>query len=226
MIDQIKIGNTHSFYDFEASVTERKNNKPKKKSIKETVPFSNITHDFSAINGEIYWEERELEYTFEITANSAEELEQKKQPFVAWIMNVMNEELHDPFIKDYHFLATYADMDEDDSEFEKSSITVRFTAYPYMISNEKKIFVCRGVATNYVTTIIQNDSCHRIVPRLTASAECSIFINHDGIETVYTLPAGEFEDERFMLNPGETAIGVKTVTGSGSVTVEFNVEVF
>ena len=78
MIDQIKIGDKSSYDDFSASFSNRKIGKPKKKVIKETIPFSNITYDFSAINGELYWEERELEYTFEITADTPEELEELK----------------------------------------------------------------------------------------------------------------------------------------------------
>ena len=62
MIDQLIIGKIASYDDFGASVAERKIIKPKKKSIKETVPFSNVTHDFSAIDGELYWEEASLEY--------------------------------------------------------------------------------------------------------------------------------------------------------------------
>ena len=69
LIDQLTIKSTSSYDDFEASIKERMIGAPKKKIIKETVPFSNETHDFSGINGEIYWEERTLKYVFEIIAN-------------------------------------------------------------------------------------------------------------------------------------------------------------
>ena len=42
MIDQLIIG----------GLAKSKKKPPKKKSIKETVPFSNVTYDFTAINGE------------------------------------------------------------------------------------------------------------------------------------------------------------------------------
>ena len=74
MIDQLIIGDKASCDDYGASVASRKIVPPKKKEIKETVPFSNVTYDFSAINGEQYWEERELEYTLEIIAPTPEEL--------------------------------------------------------------------------------------------------------------------------------------------------------
>lgn len=221
MLDQLIIGDKHSFDDFGASVAERKNNKPKKKSIKETVPFSNVSHDFSAINGELYWEERELEYVFEIIADSAEELEAKKQPFMDWIMNVMNAELHDPFIKDYHFIATYSDMDEDDSEIEKSTITVKFTAYPYMIADVKRVSV-HSLTETEKTVIVTNNSSHRITPTFIPTVECIVKKGSSS----YGIPAGIITDEKFMLNPGENTLVIRSTGGSGTLKIEFYEEVF
>lgn len=221
MLDQLIIGDKHSLDDFEASVAERRIRKPKKKSIKETVPFSNVTHDFSAINGEQYWEERELEYVFEIIADSAEELEAKKQPFISWIMNVMNEKLYDPFITDYHFLATYSDMDEDDSEIEKSTITVKFTAYPYMIADVKRVFVFTMTETESTVKVINNSS-HRITPTLTTDVECTV---KKGTSS-FGLPIGKITDDKFMLAPGETSLAIRSTSGSGTLKIEFYEEVF
>lgn len=221
MFDQLIIGSKASYDDFEASVAERKITKPKKKSIRESVPFSNVTHDFSAINGEIYWEDGMLEYVFEITANSPEELEEKKRPFVSWIMNVMNEELHDPFIKEYHFLATFSEIDEDDSEIEKSTITVKFTAYPYMICNHKKSCPFDMTETE-ATVIVFNDSSHRITPTITTDAECVIRKGNSS----FGIPAGEITDSKFALNPGKNTLAIRTTSGNGTIKIEFYEEVF
>lgn len=221
MIDQLIIGDKHSYDDFEASVAERKNNKPKKKIIKETVPFSNETHDFSAINGEPYWEERTLEYVFEITADSAEELETKKQPFLSWIMNVMNEELHDPFIEDYHFLATFSEIADDDSEIEKSTITVKFTAYPYMIANEKRVGIY-NLTTTELVIYITNNSSHRVTPTFISDVEYTVVKGNSS----YGLPAGELTSDVFMLNPGTTTMKVRSTGASGTLKIEFYEEVF
>lgn len=221
MIDQLIIGKVHSFDDYGASVSERKNNKPKKKTIKETVPFSNVTHDFSAINGELYWEERELEYVFEIVAESAEALEAKKQPFISWIMNVANEKLYDPFITDYHFLATFADIAEDDSEIEKSVITVTFTAYPYMISDVKRVFAFAVNSTKSVEKVT-NRSSHRIVPTIVSDVECSFRIGN----TTFGLPAGTITNEKLMLGVGENKVEITSTSGSGTLRIEFYEEVF
>lgn len=222
MIDQLIIGNNASYDDFEASVRERKDNKPKKKSIKETVPFSNVTYDFTAINGEIYWEERTLEYVFEITANTPEELEEKKQLFVSWIMNVMNAELHDPFIRGYHFIATFDSIDINDSEIEKSTITVIFTAYPYMIANTKKSYTVELEAEAETTVKIINDSSHRITP--TFIADVPFAITFGG--TTYTVSSGESIDEAFMFAVGENTVTVQAKEKAGTLKIEFYEEVF
>lgn len=221
MIDQLIISGVGSFYEYGATVRERKDVKPKKKSIKKTVPFSNVTHDFSAINGEVYWEERSLEYVFEIIANTAEELEEKKQPFVSWIMNVMKEDLHDPFIKNYHFLATFDDIDVNDSEVEKATITVKFTAYPYMISNEKRICVV-GLTKTEDTVIINNNSSHRITPTFISDVA---FIMKKG-NSSFGIPAGETTDSRFMLAPGMNIVKFQSTAASGTLKIEFYEEVF
>lgn len=222
MIDQLIIGNKASYDDFEASVKERKDNKPKKKSIKETVPFSNVTYDFTAINGEIYWEDRTLEYVFEITANTPEELEEKKQLFTSWIMNVMNEELHDPFIRGYHFNATFDSIDIDDSEIEKSTIKVVFTAYPYMIADTKKVNEIDFGANEEITEKIINDSSHRIMPTFIASAPLSITMG----EKMYTVGSGKFTDDAFIFAVGANTVTIKGTGTAGTLKIEFYEEVF
>lgn len=221
MFDQLFIGNVGSYDEFGASVAERIITKPKKKSIKETVPFFNGTHDYSAINGETYWEDGGLEYVFEILADSAEELEEKKRPFFAWVMNTAQAELHDPFIRGFHFIATYDDMDVDDSEVEKSTITVKFTAYPYMISNVKRVYAY--VITEAETNIkINSNSSHRITPTFVTDVECNIVKGN----TSYGIPAGTVEDDKFLLVPGENNMTVKATSGSGTLKIEFFEEVF
>lgn len=222
MIDQLTIGNTYSYDDFEASVKERTISAPKKKIIKETVPFSNETYDFSEINGEIYWEERTLKYVFEIMANSPEELEEKKQPFLSWVMNVSNEEIHDPFITEYHFIGTFNDIEINDSEIEKSTITVTFTAYPYMLSNTKRMGIYYLSEHEQVITIINNSS-HRITPTFISDVEFRVVKGN----TSYAIPEGEITDTKFMLAPGMNTLKISCpVDCIGTLKIEFHEEVF
>lgn len=225
MIDQIKIGNKSSFTDFEASVCQRKIGKPKKKSIRETVPFSNIVYDFSAINGEVYWEERDLEYVFEITADTPKQLEVKKQAFATWIMNIGEEELKDPFIDGYHFKATYSDItEEDDESVEKTTITVIFKAYPYMIADYPEEYVATLGAGGKTSITIVNNSSHRLLPTLTIDSPCSITFN--GI--TYTVPAGEYVGDGLWLVVGENLFEISNPSTSAkcNVKIHFYEEIF
>lgn len=221
MIDQLIIGNTKSYDTFGASVAERKIHPPKKKTIKETVPFSNKTHDFSAIDGEVYWEDRTLEYVFEILADSPEELEEKKTAFFSWIMNVNNEKLYDPFTKGYYYLATYDDCDIDDSEIEKSTITVTFTAYPYKIA-DKATVTTQSITTSEKTISINNTSSHRITPTFNGSVPFNITVGGSS----YAFPTGETTSETVMLEPGINTVKVKSTSGSGTLTISYIEEVF
>lgn len=221
MNDQLTIGTKSSYDDFEASVKERKKKASKKKVIKDSVPFSNVTYDFSAINGELYWEERELEYVFEILADSAEELERKKIPFKSWLMNIQNEKLFDPFIEGYHFVGTFSDISEDDSEFEKATITVTFTAYPYMIANNPKEYHFTLAAGVKQTVEIQNDSSHRITPKIVSDVTFKLGTG----DISFSVPAGEVDDDSFKLKAGRNVLTLESTT-DGSVMFSFVEEVF
>lgn len=220
MIDRLIIGKTDSYDDFEASVKERTITEGKKKEIKDSVPFSNLTYDFSAINGEIYWEEKKLEYVLEITADTPEELEEKKLAFKSWVMNVMGEKLHDPFILDYHFIATYSDIDIDDSEIEKATITVTFTAYPYMISNRKRTYTVQITASEEKSVTIQNDSSHRITPTFNADVFFTVKIG----DSSYSVSSGETTDDSFKLAVGKNTLTINAAE-SGTVNISFSEEV-
>lgn len=222
MIDQLRIGNKYSYDDFEANVRERKIGSPKKKITKDTVPFSNVTYDFSNINGELYWEERTLKYIFEMDATTPEELAEKKIAFSAWMMNVFKEKLYDPFIEDYHFQATFADIDFDDSEIEKTTVTVTFTAYPFMLSNVKRVFTFNLPTASEEVVQFENKSSHKVTPTLIASVPLSF--SHNG--TTYSINAGEMTNDSFRLDAGINMIKIQPVATGGTLRIEYVEEVF
>ena len=222
MIDQLRIGNKYSYDDFEANVKERKIGSPKKKITKDTVPFSNTTYDFSNINGELYWEERMLKYIFEMDATTPEELEEKKIAFNTWVMNVFSEKLYDPFIEDYHFIATFADIDFDDSEIEKTTATVNFTAYPFMMSNVKRVFTFNIPTASEEVVQFENKSSHKVTPTLIASVPLSFSYNG----TTYSIKAGEMTSDSFRLDAGINMIKIQPVATGGTLRIEYVEEVF
>lgn len=222
MIDQLIIEDKASFDNFGASVRERKINAPTKKTIKETVPFSNITYDFTQINGEPYWEEGSAEYIFEIIADTPEELEEKKIIFSNWVMLVQEQKLFDPFLKGYHFRATFSEIDFDDSEVEKSTIIVKFSTYPFKISNEKRVHSFNIGTGDEVVTEIINNSSHKIVPTIETTENIVISIGNSS----YGLSAGITESENLEFETGAIELKIKnTGENDASVVISFNEEV-
>lgn len=224
MIDQLIIGDKASYDDFKASMAFREIGTPPKKSIKETVPFSNVTYDFSKINGEIYWEERELEYVFEIIADTPEKLEELKADFSNWIMNVVSENLIDPFIPYFHFVGTYADMTyEDDEHFDKTTATVTFTAYPYKVANLPKVYEITVGAKASGTLDVVNGSSHRITPTITTDGDTTLSVGGKS----YTVATGETYDERLKIDVGLNSMTFENSSDKPvAVVVSFYEEVF
>lgn len=134
MIKQLEINGLKSYDDFGVFISTRKISSPKKKSIKETVPFSNVIYDFSKMNGEIYWEERTLEYSFDIAEFTTEEMEVVKSDLLSWLLNVQDADIYDPYIGDYHYHGSF-DSDSWEEDFGAGTLSVSFTVYPYKIAN-------------------------------------------------------------------------------------------
>lgn len=229
MIDQLIIGDKASYDDFSASMASRNIGNPKKKSITATVPYSNVTYDFSKINGELYWERRELEYVFEIIASTPEKLEELKTAFSAWVMNVQNEEIHDPFIPEYHFVGTFEDIDFADEEtLDKTTVTVKFKAYPYKIANLPTVIEGSADAmsgAHYVA--LGNRSSHRVLATLRMEQKSGTIVEarcYVG-ETDELIPIGA--DALVYIPEGVQTI-ILTADGKGifAYTISFREEVF
>lgn len=230
MFDQLKIGDVYSHDTYGASVAERAISAPKKKVIKETVPFSNKTYDFSAINGELYWEERELRYVFEIIADSPEELEVKKSAFSGWVMNVMNENIYDPYDPDYHYVGTFEDIEfEDDDSVEKTTATVTFMVYPFKIANEAKIVTLTVSAQSEKSVTITNKSAHKSTVDISVaySGTSSASYYCEGTVNGFTKRMYNNRTYTFPLELGdnEIVIGVP-VNKTMNITISHKEEVF
>lgn len=222
MFDQIVIGRKGSHDVFGASVMTRRIKDPAKKKITKTVPFSNATYDFTKINGQIYWNQRELQYVFEMIASTPEELEDMKIAFSDFVMNVIDDEIYDPFIPDYHFVGTYESKDYDDDESgEKTTVTVTFLAYPYKIANRPRIYTV-NTDTNE-TVVVRNNSSHKIIPTITVTGEVRIVYG----DISYAASTGVVEEDVFELEVGVNSFYIENL-GEEDCTVEirFSEEVF
>lgn len=222
MLDQIRIGDKYSLDDFFFSMRERKIGEPTKKSIKETVPFSNKTYDFSNINGELYWNERSLEYIFECIMPTPEEIENAKIAFSNWLMLIQEANLYDPFIEDYHFVATFEDISYED-EVEKTTATVKFSAYPFKIANKKTSAGFTVNAGEEITVVVANNSGRKLPPTIYSDFGASLKLN----DVIFGIPAGETTDSRFNLEVGRNIITITNNSDAGgAISFSFFEEVF
>ena len=67
LINGITWNHLHSQLDFGATITERQLQLPEKDRITDRVPYSSITHDFTALYGNASYAERTLQYKFMIS---------------------------------------------------------------------------------------------------------------------------------------------------------------
>lgn len=225
MLDQLIIGDKASLDDFDASLATRSIGVPKMKTIKETVPFSNVTYDFTRINGEPYYEERKLEYGFEIVAEDPEELEDKKAAFAEWVMSVFEADIHDPHIFGFHFRGTYEDLKfKDDDSLEKTTASVTFTAYPYKIANVPKVYETDVSGATSKTLQIINNSSHKITPSILTEGSVRLEIG-TAIYDIVSSAAVSFKDGKVIIPPGVMRVNVSPITNAGSVRISFYEEV-
>lgn len=217
MIKELIIDGKRSYTDFGLMIAERHISNPKKKSIKESIPFSNVVYDFSNINGEIYWEERTLTYKFDIAELTTEEMEVIKSDVMDWFMNVHDQDIYDPYIGDYHFHGSF-DSDSWEEDFGSGKITVSFTVYPYKISNTE---LKKSIdSTNEPKEIsIYNNSSHRISPKIVCDGQCTITMNRAS----YTIASGTFENTGFYLEKGNNVL---SIVGDGRIEFSFRMERF
>jgi hypothetical protein len=142
---------------------------------------------------------------FEIDADTPEMLEEKKRLFASWIMNIFGEEIRDPFIKGFHFKGTYVDMsEEDDESVEKTTVTVTFSAYPYMIADSPTTYVFPIKTGIENVVLIKNNSSHRIAPEIQAEVPVTIKKGND----IYGISAGTSQSESFKLESGRNVLTV------------------
>lgn len=217
---ELIINGKKSFENFGAYISERKISLPKKKSITESPPFSNLTYDFSGINGEIYWENRELEYSFDIAEFTTDEMEVEKTKLTDWLLNVHDADIYDPYIGDYHYHGSFDSISWEE-DFGAGTLTATFSVYPYKIANEAKVVTVETASgkkyTDYELTF-ENNSSHRIMPVIESTGEYNIVFG--GLS--YSVGVGTYEDT-FYLFPGNNTL---KVTGSGKMTISFVEELF
>lgn len=217
-MNELTINGKGLFTDFDSYIAERTTTHPQKKSIKEEIPFSNVVYDFSSIDGEIYYNEREVSYIIDIAELTRAENEQKRRALVNWLFAVENANIYDPYLNGYHFKGTFA-SDKWAEDFDGGQLTVTFDCYPYLIANEPTINTFTLAEGENSITVINNSS-HRVVPIFTTENAVTLTFN----DSSYALSAGENQSDNIMLSVGTNTFTVNA-TGAGAFTVNYVSEV-
>lgn len=137
MRDGIQANGLHSQHDFDLCIKSRSIGLPSKKTIRQTVPFMNGYYDFSALNGSPAWGERKIEYTFDLVADTPQELEEYVENVLDWLCNIHETDIYDDTMPNYHWHGSYeyGDPSYDDSGL-AAELSVAFVCYPFKIAND------------------------------------------------------------------------------------------
>lgn len=151
--DGIRANGLHSYHDFDLCIKSRKIGLPKKKIIRQTVPFMNGYYDFSALNGSPAWESRTVSYTFDITGDTPEETEAYLERVLDWLCNVHEADIFDDTMPDYHWHGSFepSDPNWDDSGM-AVELTVNLICYPFKIANNPITVTLNAGTHNVVNT--------------------------------------------------------------------------
>lgn len=113
---------------------------PEKQTVRASVPYCNGSYDFSLLDGEAFYDDRHLTYTFGIVGSEAEVLAEVSG-LATWLYGIHDMDIHDSEIPYWHFhgscdkvTATY------DETGMSADVKATFSAYPYLIANSASTF--------------------------------------------------------------------------------------
>lgn len=102
MTEGITINEKHSFYRYKLRLLKRSIGNAPKDDCTERVPFSNVTHDFSAIYGQSFGE-RTLTYQLEFICYNKKKAQDRIVDILRWLHWTDRQNLYDDLLPDYHF---------------------------------------------------------------------------------------------------------------------------
>lgn len=230
----IRFNGKHSYKDMGVTLgIERDIGYPEKEKIKVKVPFSNIEYDFSEIYGEQTYTERPLTYTLNIldknVINDTQRINILETKISNWLMNSNGKQrLYDDAIPGYYYLAEVEGGLSFDELWNHGTLTVEFTAYPFMIAELQEgndiwdIFnfeldvaqITDFEVNGSLEVVLYNVGTPNLSPTIETTAPMEIM--KDGV--TYSIPSGRSKSSDFKLIPGENEL---TITGNGSIKFLF-----
>ena len=205
---------------------------PAKKKIKETVPFMNGYYDFSTIgsNGEIMYEEREVDITFGIPAQSKEELQYMYSKILEWRVDISNSQIIFDSMPDYYFEGEVTDSSTIEETMAYGKLQLKFICEPFKKS-VSYIGDCLWDTFNFEEDYLEDSSFfisgtgtvgihnpgRSVRPIINCSSPATM--THNG--KTYNLGIGDNEVYGFYFTNGFNQM---TITTTGTVSFRFRKE--
>lgn len=211
--DGIRINDKHSYGDFGLELKARKIGLPKKKSIRQTVPFMNGYYEFSGLNGEPAWDERIIEFFFDVINENPVELDHFVSVVLDWLGNVHDADIHDDTVYGYHWHGSYdvANVEWDETGMH-AEISVSFAVHPFKIADAPTVHNLTA-GTHTITNLGM-----AVAPYAVSDATAAIQIGN----YVSSIPANEEIQLEIDLERGENTV---LVTGDAAVKLSYYEEV-
>lgn len=125
----ITINGTHSYRDKGMTLCDRQIGPKQKKTLFETVPYMNGFYDFSKMNGDIIFENREITYVFERTFSSQKNLTAGIFSIENWLNRTHNEAIYDDELEGKHWIGSFESIEIAEEAY-KLTISVTFRCQP------------------------------------------------------------------------------------------------
>ncbi|GGN54823.1 phage tail family protein [Oceanobacillus indicireducens] len=229
----ITFNGKHSYRDFGVTIAEKNIGYPEKEKIKVKVPFSNLEYDFSEIYGEQTYTPRQLTFTLNILDGNrninTEEVNILETKITNWLMNSgRKQKLYDDSLPGYYYLAEVEDGLKFDELRNHGTLTVEFTAYPFMISELEEghdiwddfnfeldvAQITEFEVNGSLDVILYNVGTPSLAPEIQASSAMQIV--KDGV--TYNVSSGKNKSSDFKLQSGENNL---SITGNGTIKFLF-----
>lgn len=206
----------NSKIDFDLYIASREQPPAQRKVITEAVPYMSGLWDFSYHDGDIdEYEAVKIKYTFDVIADSKQELKALRKLLVAWIHSRGENKLIDTEISESAYYTVYHAQASWSEEGLQGLLTAEFTCYPFMKTEYKIITLTLTEAEQTINII--NEGERRISPIITLTGAAKI---SNGAQSL-ALSAGTYTDNVTLV----TGSNVFTVSGSGTFTIKYWAEV-
>ena len=132
-----EIDGVHTWRDLGLCCASRSISPPVKKTATKSIPYMDGQLDFSQLGGRAYFEARTLSFTFDLMADTPQDLERQVTALREFCAYVFDADIYDDDAPYFHYHGSFSEFSESPDEYGLSSeVTVSFSVEPYKVSND------------------------------------------------------------------------------------------